>query len=183
MRSEFEKKWIIQQFGRTSQPSSTRRAFLMHFNIRGRLSAEQIYKSTWPFSRALMNPETESSKNESKRTKKAVENVKNFVPEISKTSLQKFSPEFSFTKITLWRIMRKDLGKKILPLHFILTTKRCSEITRNDILQMDSWAFTRHRQGNRVDRRKIFLPSPIATPEEWWSLGWRNPSSPLWNEW
>ena len=34
--TDFVKKWIIQQFGRTPGPASTRRTFLKPFHIRGR---------------------------------------------------------------------------------------------------------------------------------------------------
>ena len=44
---------------------------------------------------------------------------------------------------------------------------------------MDSSAITRHRRENRVDRWKFILTSPKAISEEWWSWGWRKPSSHL----
>ena len=36
MFSELEKKWIIQQFAKTSSPSTVRREFILHFKISGR---------------------------------------------------------------------------------------------------------------------------------------------------
>ena len=71
----------------------------------------------------------------------------------------------------------KRSWQKILPLYFSLIINRNSEITTEEFLPMDSWAITRHRWENRVNRWKIVLFWPKSTPQEWWSLVWWQPSS------
>jgi len=113
MFSNNEKKWIVQQFGRTPSPTKVRRAFLREFKING--SAKNKYQlNKFTRVRDLFEESGTIHKQKRaaikpKRTEEVVEEVRRFMAENSSSSLRKACQNISPTKTTMWRILRHDL--------------------------------------------------------------------------